>query len=369
MARGKILIYTTAYLPLIGGAEVAVLEITNRLSDWEFEIITARINRQLPKEERVGNILVRRIGFGLSLDKFILAILGGRIGANYHRQNNYSLIWGIMASFGGLAAADCRRRTNLPFLLTLQEGDNLEIVDHKMSYWLTGFNRIFKTADKIQAISNFLADWAKTKTIDKDIVVIPNGVSIEKFNQVKPEKIFTAGLTIITTSRLVFKNGVDTLIEAIASVPAVNLLIVGDGPDRKKLEKSISQKNLNDRTIILGQVSPDRIPGLLKGADIFCRPSRTEGLGNSFLEAMACGLPTVGTPVGGIVDFLKDGQTGFLVPPDDPIALARKIKYLIDKSKTDEIKEIADRGRQLINEKYGWQLIASRMGEIFSSLV
>jgi L-malate glycosyltransferase len=151
-------------------------------------------------------------------------------------------------------------------------------------------------------------------------------------------------------------------------VPAVNLLIVGDGPDRKKLEQLINQKGLNNRTVILGQVSPDRIPNLLKGADIFCRPSRTEGLGNSFLEAMACGLPTIGTPVGGIVDFLIDKQTGFLVPPNNPTALVEKIKYLIDKSKIDEIKEIADRGRRLVNEKYNWQSIAGHMGEIFSGL-
>ena len=77
MQKPRILIFSTAYYPLVGGAEVAIKEITDRLTDkYEFELITARLDRKLAKQEKVGAVLVHRVGFGNAFDKLIVAFLG-----------------------------------------------------------------------------------------------------------------------------------------------------------------------------------------------------------------------------------------------------------------------------------------------------
>ena len=117
----KILIFSTAYLPLVGGAEIAVKELTDRLagfpaqgaclparqepvSGWDFELITARIKRQLTAQEKIGRVMVYRVGLGYKLDKFLLPILGLIKAIKLNGRNNYQIIWSIMASQASVAA-------------------------------------------------------------------------------------------------------------------------------------------------------------------------------------------------------------------------------------------------------------------------
>ena len=112
------------------------------------------------------------------------------------------------------------------------------------------------------------------------------------------------------------------------------------------------------------------MPQYLSAADVFARPSLSEGLGSAFLEAMAAGLPVIGTAVGGIPDFLKDpsthsGQaTGLFCNVNDPWDLAEKIKTLL----TDrELRtKLIDNGRKLVAEKYDWDIIAEKFEEIYT---
>ena len=116
----------------------------------------------------------------------------------------------------------------------------------------------------------------------------------------------------------------------------------------------------------MGHIEPEKVYDYLAVADIFVRPSRSEGLGSSFLEAMGAGLPIIATPVGGIPDFLKDGETGLFCEVDDPQDLAEKIKLLM----ADETlaKRIAENGRQLVLEKYNWDNIAKQIQNTLSHI-
>ena len=102
----KILIFSTAYHPFVGGAEVAVREITDRLGDdFEFDMIIAQLDRKLPKQEKIGNIDVFRIGIGVKIiDKLLLTFYGHRMAIKLYRKNQYDIVWSIMASYGGLSA-------------------------------------------------------------------------------------------------------------------------------------------------------------------------------------------------------------------------------------------------------------------------
>ena len=123
MISKRILIFSTAYLPYIGGAEIAIKEITDRLPDIQFDLITAKFEKDLPKIEKIGNINVYRLGFGLSLlDKLLLPFWGAIFALNLNKKNHYDLFWCVMATFasGGAYIANWFHK-KIPIVLTLQE--------------------------------------------------------------------------------------------------------------------------------------------------------------------------------------------------------------------------------------------------------
>lgn len=386
--KPRILIFSTAYYPLVGGAEVAIKEITDRLSDrFDFDLITARINRKYPKIEQIGSVKVYRLGLGTSLDKIWLALFGGAFALKLHLQNPYSLNWAMMASFGGFAASDFKAKVrNVFFLLTLQEGDDLKEIERKVRFVKSKFRNIFGRADYVQCISNYLADWAKKMGTNAPITVIPNGVNLKNYelrmtndewgegikdqkSKIKIEKK-EGEKVIITTSRLVKKNGIEDLIRSLKYLPeGVKLWVLGVGPEEKGLKNLAQSLQVAPRVTWLGFVDNASLFPYLKEADAFVRPSLSEGLGNSFLEAMATGLPTVGTPVGGIVDFLKEGETGWLAEVHSPESIAEKVRYILDPANTETVKRIAKEGQDLVLAKYEWCKIAEKMREIFEKLI
>ena len=177
---------------------------------------------------------------------------------------------------------------------------------------------------------------------------------------------------IITTSRLVQKNAVDILIKAAAELKNINselkfkLLILGDGKLKKVLEKLTADLGLKENVLFLGFIPQEEIYVYLGIADIFVRPSRSEGLGNSFLEAMAVRVPIIGTNVGGIPDFLKDKETGLFCKVDDPRDLAEKIEMLLSNNVLRE--KIIKNAEKLVREKYDWNNISQEMKKIFLNL-
>lgn len=394
----KVLIFSTAYLPLIGGAEIAVKEITERIPASQFDLICAKIRPGLQKREQLGNVNVYRLGWGCFLDKYFLPLFGFFKAKTLSRAYQYNLIWSIMASFGGLTALFFKlRNSKIPFLLTLQEGDSPEHIQRRARWLGPLFTKIFKQADYIQAISHYLANWAKEMGAKCKIQIVPNGVDIEKFGirsghserseesqdnstgsfgrlrQPQDDKegfIAKLGLkpndkVIITVSRLVEKNGIEDLIEAVDKL-SIKLLIIGSGPLEKKLKEQVTRRNLQEKVLFLGSVPYDELPKYYSLADVFVRPSLSEGLGSAFLEAMAAGVPIIGTAIGGIPDFLKDGETGLFCQPKNPQSIAEKIKLLL----TDEDlrKKLITNGRKLIEEEYTWNIIASKMEKIFNHL-
>ncbi|KKS65945.1 MAG: Glycosyl transferase, group 1 [Parcubacteria group bacterium GW2011_GWB1_42_6] len=399
----KVLIFSTAYLPMIGGAEIAVKEITDRLKDWEFDLVCARIKKDLPEREKIGRVNVWRAGKGRGKrDKFLFPWLGFRLAQKLYGQNKYDLVWAIMASFGGLAALLFKGQfSGVPYVLTLQEGDSLEHIKSR-SKWL-GFiyKKIFQRADHITAISVYLKEYAKSQGVSEEkISVAPNGVDFNKFSLFRcaggaaegraifkiaelKKKLGIKGdeKIIITVSRLVEKNGIGDLIEAMEKIkiPA-RLLILGSGPLEKDLKSLAEKSDLKEKILFLGEKPNEEVPLYLALADVFCRPSLSEGLGNSFLEAMAAGVPVVGAKVGGIPDFLKDpsadsaissrtslGQaTGLFCETKNPADIAEKIMMIFEDEKL-RLELIKNAGK-MVREKYDWKIISEQMEGIFKGL-
>ena len=159
------------------------------------------------------------------------------------------------------------------------------------------------------------------------------------------------------------------MIRAIAelkkTVPDIRCIIIGDGPERKKLELQTTNYELQTNVRFLGSVPYENIAAYMAEAAVFARPSRSEGLGISFLDALAAGVPIVGTAVGGIPDIICDGETGLFAKVDDHIDLAEKIKTLL----TD--KQLASRivaeGQKYIKARFAWQSIADQYRTLFTN--
>ncbi|MEK7609658.1 MAG: glycosyltransferase family 4 protein [Patescibacteria group bacterium] len=380
----RILIFSLVYYPrFIGGAEVAVKEITDRISPREIEFDMITLRKHAPEFERIGNVNVYRVGLPwlgsntkssriFPLSKLLFPFFAYLKAVKLHKKNHYDLVWPIMASYAGFAAFLFKKKNpKIPVVLTIQEGDNFEIRDGMFNFL---FRKIFACADYIQAISNFLADWSKKMGAVCPIVVVPNGVDIELFSKkisnsdsdnLKDRLVKKEGdIFLITTSRLVTKNAVGDIISALQYLPTnVKFIILGQGYQEKILKDQCSMLKLTERVKFLGFVSHAEMPRYLHISDIFVRPSLSEGLGNSFLEAMAAGIPVIATPIGGIPDFLVDGQTGLFCEINNPKSIARKVEKLIkDKESRNYIVENA---RKMVKEKYGWERVVEEMRGVF----
>lgn len=386
MLKKKILIFSLAYLPYIGGAELALKEITERIDEFDFHLITSKGLRMYPrlvnlhKREHIGRIEVFRIGSGQWWDQYFYPFRAVKLALKLQQQYNYSLVWAILESQAGLAASQFKKIVpSLPYVLNLQSGDSESFWFWRTFWWSKKYRQVFQEADYIHAISSSLARKARQQGSRCPIEIIPNGVNFEKFSTPRPAaeierlrdslNISSAERIVISVSRLVEKNGIDILIKAIKLLKNQSLvcIIVGTGPQANSLKKLVRNLDLQRNIIFVGQIAHQQLPKYLQLSDIFVRPARSEGLGNAFLEAMAAGLPIIGTSVGGITDFLKDKQTGLVAAVNNPPDLAQKISTLL--TDLNLVKQLSQAGQSLVKEKYDWQIIALRIKKIFQQLI
>ena len=382
----KVLIFSLAYFPHVGGAEVALKEITDRIdpSDIEFHMVTLRFSPEEELEEQIGNVMVHRVGGGDSyLSKILFVPRAARAARRLHRTHHFDAMWAMMSY---MLFPLVLSRLSLPYVLTLQEGDPFE---HVFKRWfIRPFGALlvtgFRNASAVQAISNYLLTWAKQMGFLGDGVVIPNGVDTARFARLHaPEEIKAmqaklgkkeGDIFLVTTSRLVRKNAVDTVIRALPLVGEnVHFAIYGIGSDEQKLRSLARELRVEERTHFFGQLSHADMPLALAACDVFIRPSRSEGMGNSFIEAMAAGLPVIATQEGGIADFLFDSKrdpaaptTGWAVDVDAPDQIARAMQDIL--ANPEQAERVKKTARELSLEKYDWNPIARSMQELFDRL-
>jgi glycosyltransferase involved in cell wall biosynthesis len=136
---------------------------------------------------------------------------------------------------------------------------------------------------------------------------------------------------VVFVGRLVRSKGVHVLLEAASRMrtPGVQIVLVGDGPERARVERQAEQLDVADRVHVTGFVEHHRIPDVLATADLLVLPSTYEELGTVLVEALHAGVPTVASRTGGIPEVVEHGVTGLLVPPGDAGALARAVDTVL----------------------------------------
>jgi glycosyltransferase involved in cell wall biosynthesis len=262
------------------------------------------------------------------------------------------------------------------YVLTLQEGDPIEHIEKTakklgpLSWNL--FTRGFTKADAITAISNYLSNWAKTLNKKVEPILVYNGANQKDLaNEVDAKDVETikqkigkkeGDVFLVNTSRVVHQKGIDTVVRALPLLPKnIKFVAVGDGDKMDEYKALAQELGVADRVVFAGRVDRNQTPVYRKASDIFVATSRSEGLGSTFLSAMASGLPLITTGVGGIADYAFDGKTAYIVPVDDPAAIAKKVEQVLKEK--DEAKTICSNARRLIEEEYNWDSVTKKMIE------
>lgn len=224
-------------------------------------------------------------------------------------------------------------------------------------------------ADAVVTLTPRLARLLEGNGIRPDrLHVIPSGVDFGLFDGPHDDPFPHLGRPRVAfVGRLAPQKGVSGLVRAAAQLrtPNVQTLLVGDGPDRQRLEQEIRALDLADRVQVTGFLAHDRIPAVLANVDVLVMPSVYEELGSALVEAMRVGVPIVATRVDGIPDVIQHGETGILVTPGDPRALASAIDDLLDDPQ--RAGSLAGRARTAAR-RYDWNVLAGSVLDIYRTL-
>lgn len=371
MGKNKvhILFLNYEFPPLGGGAGNATkylfLEFAKQ-EDLEIDLITSSTDK-LKIEKFAKNIRIHYLDIGKK--------------GNIHYQSNIDLLkyswkayfygkglikkkkFDLIHAFFGIPCGYIAMKLRLPYIVSLRGSDvpfynprfaKLDkVVFHRLS------RRIWRRARVVIANSEDLKGLAM-KTFAGEIDVIPNGVDTREFKPLKNKKI-SKKIRLISTGRLIARKGYQYLIPALKGLKNVELTLVGGGDLRSELEE-LARKN-QVKVNFTGEVKHDEIVKYLQNSDIFVLPSLNEGMSNSILEAMACGLPIITTDTGGSKELI-DGN-GFIIKKSSIASIRNALsKYSESKKLNLDHGEIS---RQ-IALKFSWVNVARNYKKIYDQL-
>ena len=385
MVRTSLCVVTHTFLPHVGGIENVVYEQSKRLLQKQFEltVVTNRIHTD--KNYTFDGIKVQcydslNIGFRLGIPYAIPHITSYKTFLESIKSSDLIHAHGhpYLSSF---IAAKIAKKYSKPLVLTQHN----TFIEYK-NFWdtierlndLAIGKEILKEADKIIVVSKATMNYVLSLGADPEkIEVLHNGVDLNRFRPLtgikdemrKKLRISKDSSVVLTVRRLVYKNGIDTLIEgakiAIKKNPRLVFLVIGGGPDFDQVKAKIEQLGIEKNVRLTGFVSDEGLPFYYNVADFFVLPSKSgEGLPLVTLEAMACGLPVIATNVGGISEVIIEDY-GKVVPPNTPESLAEAVLEFSHREFSAPEKNL----RAIIEQKYSWEKNVGKLVEIYEELI
>ena len=255
------------------------------------------------------------------------------------------------------------------------------------NYRIRGEKKVIGIANRIIAATP--AELAQLQWLydvnERKIQVIPPGVDLSHFYPIPDDEakeyigIPPCDKVLLFVGRIEPLKGIDALIEAIAIMKnrgaVVCLTIIGGDPDlspealsseMSRLQALCEQHGLTDLVAFLGRRGQDTLPYYYSAADAVVMPSHYESFGMVALEAMACGTPVVASQVGGLAFLIKDGETGYTVPADDPQALADQLEKIVT---NPDLREGMAVHAEEFAQGYGWDKIAARVVDLYRDVI
>jgi glycosyltransferase involved in cell wall biosynthesis len=387
----RVLILNYEYPPLGGGAGVATQELARGLASRgvRVDVITAGERDECRSEvlwdghaAEEGLLTVYRVksrrtgiheagmGGAFSYVRSALPLARARM-----RDEHYDIVH-LFFSLPTGAMLPFLRLGDTPVIVSLR-GSDVPGYDprqrslgraHKALRPLTRW--IWRRASRVVAVCESLGRLALRTDPGLRYSVIPNGVDLSRFRpSARARSRHPKKVRCLAVARLVERKGVADLIRAIASLERgrYELEIVGSGPDEHRLKELTRQLGMSHEVIFAGSVDRAVIPGRYRDADIFALAPSEEAFGNVFAEALASGLPIVGSTVGGIPEVVEHGKNGFLVPPGEPKALAAAIRYLADHPETRI--QIGRWNRAQAEANLSWARVTTRYLSVYNGVL
>jgi len=269
--------------------------------------------------------------------------------------------------------AICRRLLRIPLVTSIHGSDVFADTGKPKEKYSASFRFLLRCSDLIilpsETYQKRLVDVFpdhKRKTI-----FIHNGVDLNQFTLAGQKRSCDNGRYILCVAHLRQLKGIDILLPACTPLlfrdPSLKLMIVGDGPERPRLEELASQLRIRNQTQFVGNKQPAEVAKLLHGCEVFVLPSRSESFGLVLIEAMACKKPVVATTVGAIPEIIENEKNGLLVEPDNPEALTNALQRLIT---NDDLKRtLGENGYSLVSQRFCFNRTGAAYERAFVSVV
>lgn len=357
----------------IGGLENGVVNLINHMppSRYRHAIICATDHTDFIKRIHRRDVAVyalnKQPGNDLHAQYRLWKLLRQLRPAIVHTRNIGTIEYVIPALLAGVA-----RRVHG------EHGRDMLDIDGRNKKYLLMRRLYAPFVSRFITMSRDLEQWlVEVVGIRRDKVTqLYNGVDLERFNNATVYNRHQFGLNendfvIGTVGRLQGEKDQATLIKAFSllqterpSTGAIKLLIIGDGPEREKLERLAVERGMADRTLFLGP--RDDVASMLGLLDLFVLPSLGEGISNTILEAMAAALPVVATNVGGNPELVDEGRTGLLVAAADERAMADAITVYI--KSPELLLQHGAAGRKVVEERFSILAMVNRYMESYDAL-
>lgn len=365
--KTRILFLNYEYPPLGGGAANAtyyLLQEYGKRHDLEVELVTSSPD-QFSIEKPSPNITIHHLDIGKkgnlhyqsNKDLLTYSAKALRYAKKLHKHNPFTLTH----AFFGIPCGYMAQRLRLPYIVSLRGSDvpfynpRFEKLDTYVFQHLS--TSIWKNSQATIANSQGLKDLALQTSPQQDIGVIYNGVDIDEFHLSSPTP--QSPLRILGVGRLIPRKGFDLLLQAIHDLP-VEVTLAGDGPEREALETYIADHNLP--VTLAGIITHDTIQEYYQSHDLFVLPSANEGMSNTVLEAMACGLPIITTDTGGTQELITDN--GWIIPRT-VANLRTAIQEAI--ANPDTLSTMGQSSRQTV-ESMSWSQVAQQYIDLYNQM-
>ncbi len=274
-------------------------------------------------------------------------------------RTDFDLIHAHYAVPQGFAGAVIKKLKKTPLILTVHGSDLTILGGSTITRSLVRW--VLRSSDKIITVSKFMKRLVEKMGVEDDRVkVIYNGVNIQNPARGDVRRLIYVGA-------FVKQKGVDILIRAFkdiqSKIPDIELVLVGDGPERKRLQNLAADLGIRDV----------RFTGMMEDLDpfftersVFVLPSREEGFGIAILEAMERGVPVVASRVGGIVEIVQDGKSGLLFERENPEALSSAVMKIFGDDRLME--ELVKNGKKRASE-FSWDVMAMETEDVYREII
>lgn len=364
----NVLVLNYEFPPLGGGAGNATYHLARELGDHEelsLDIVTSSIS-QYKVEQPFNNTTVHYLDIGKR--------------GNLHYQTNKELLayswksyqysksliaekkFDLVHAFFGIPSGYIAAKLPLPYIVSLRGSDvpfyseRFAIPDRLLFRRLS--RRIWRNAEFVVANSAGLRELALQSSPQQPISVIHNGIDTQTFVPATVKNTNSRRITLVSTGRLIERKGYSYLVRALQGLEQCRLVLVGGGI----LERELMQlaRSLDVDVEFAGPQPREKVVDFLQRGDIFVLPSLNEGMSNSVLEAMACGLPIIATDVGGSIELVK--ENGFIVEKGS----VESLRAVIEKYTNDRklIQTHGENSRKRA-ESMSWQKVADNYLQLY----